>query len=212
MTDHYAAKNAATSYNIAVCGPDGDEVRWLKGLGDREGYEIAWYASLDAALAGDLCVDCLLVDLDAGGDQALELICELEARNSAVPIIAFGGHPSIRQVVDAMQHGLVDVYIAPYDYAEMASAIRSAILLSMSRREASMRAHRVRHLTPREKQILAAIAHGHSNKEAAWQLGISPRTVEVHRANVMHKLAVRTLADLVRVSVDDEASDHPGHG
>jgi FixJ family two-component response regulator len=148
----------------------------------------------------------------AGGDQALELICELEARNSAVPIIAFGGHPSIRQVVDAMQHGLVDVFIAPYDYAEMASAIRSAILLSMSRREASMRAHRVRHLTPREKQILAAIAHGHSNKEAAWQLGISPRTVEVHRANVMHKLAVRTLADLVRVSVDDEASDHPGHG
>jgi two-component system, LuxR family, response regulator FixJ len=115
------------------------------------------------------------------------------------------GHADVAMAVDAMKAGVVDFLEKPFDEAALLAAIESARQRASGaagrQAEREEIAARIAQLTPREKDVFEAIAAGESNKSAALTLGISPRTVEIYRANVMEKMRARTLSDLVRMAL-----------
>lgn len=123
-------------------------------------------------------------------------------RQRPIPVFMTLQEPNLQLGVAAMRLGAEDVFSAPIDIEFAINRIKEALAHSVQRLGPGGRRLEVRgfsHLTQRERQVLQLIANGHSNKEAALDLGISPRTVEVHRARVMEKMGARNTADLVRI-------------
>ena len=147
----------------------------------------------------------VITDVRMPGMNGLELVERLKRLRVAHPVIVLTGHADVAMAVDAMKAGVVDFLEKPFDDAALLNAVEAAKarLASPADRSnvgAEIRA-RIANLTPREKDVFDAVAAGESNKSAAQILGISPRTVEIYRANVMEKLQARTLADLVRMAL-----------
>jgi two-component system, LuxR family, response regulator FixJ len=148
--------------------------------------------------------DAVLLDLQLPGASGLEVLKELDARNYPAPIFIISGQGNIPIAVDSMQRGAIDFIEKPFNAGIVVSRVREAI---KARENGSAAKNGVisrlfpghQRLTPREHQVLGQIAGGASNKEAGSHLGISPRTVEVHRARIMEKLAAKNAADLVRI-------------
>jgi FixJ family two-component response regulator len=146
---------------------------------------------------------CLVLDLRMPGMTGLELQDALERSGHALPIVFISGHADIPASVKAMKAGAIDFLTKPVDDRQLLSAIEQALA-----RDAAARADRAERdaaraalgrLTPREGQVCAHVATGKLNKQIAGELGISEKTVKVHRARVMEKLAVASVAELVRV-------------
>ena len=140
-----------------------------------------------------------MVDMDG-----LALQADLKARGIAVPVIVITGHGEVKLAVQAMKAGAVDFLEKPFTQHDLVESVKCALVTASQMRTASedaaAAAELLALLTPRERDAFDQLVNGHSNKIVAYHLGISPRTVEIHRANLMDKMHVRGLADLVRIS------------
>jgi two-component system response regulator FixJ len=147
----------------------------------------------------------IITDVRMPGMTGLELVARLAEWKVIHPIIVLTGHADVAMAVEAMKAGVVDFIEKPFDDESLLAAVELSRqrLEGEAGRQAEQDEVRARmaHLTPREKDVFEAIAAGESNKSAAQKLGISPRTVEIYRANVMEKMRARTLSDLVRMAL-----------
>ncbi|MDH4125365.1 MAG: response regulator transcription factor [Gammaproteobacteria bacterium] len=149
---------------------------------------------------------CLVLDIRMPGLGGLELQDELIARGSTLPVIFITGHGDVPMAVEAMQKGAVDFILKPFRDQELLDRIRFALQTDKQRR-AEFEQHanieqRLEKLTKRERQVFDLVVTGKPNKVIAFELGVSQRTVEIHRARVMEKMQARSLADLVRMHID----------
>lgn len=147
---------------------------------------------------------CVLLDIQMPEVDGLEVQTELRERGVAFPVIVMTGHGDVEVAVRAMKSGAVDFIEKPFAKETMVEAIGEAFARldrssakSRRREEAELL---VNSLTPREYEVLAGLAKGHPNKTIGYDLEISPRTVEIHRANLMKKLDVHNLSDLLRIA------------
>lgn len=169
------------------------------------------YASALALLerVGVLEAGCILTDVRMPEMSGLELVQELKRRGVPHPIIMLTGHADVALAVQAMKAGVDDFLEKPFQPEALLASVRQAIAAGAERmnrtRERADIERRIAQLTGREREVFAAVARGLSNKEAAIELGISPRTVEIYRANVMSKMQADTLSQLVRMALAAEA-------
>jgi FixJ family two-component response regulator len=147
---------------------------------------------------------CLVLDLAMPGLGGLELQRTLERQASPLPIIFLTGRGDIAMSVEAMKHGAADFLTKPVDAAALIAAIGDALARSRARRIADAERDRVARclatLTGRERQVLERVVAGKLNKQIAAELGTAEKTVKYHRANLMRKMGVRVVADLVRMA------------
>jgi two-component system response regulator FixJ len=170
------------------------------------GYAVSTYASGDAFLqaAKDAEPGCVLLDVRMPGMDGLEVQKVMAERGIAMPVVVLTGHGDVTVAVRAMKGGAVDFIEKPFEKAVLLIAI-SAALERLDNAEArtaraSDAAVAIAALTGREQDVLNGMAQGHPNKTIAFDLGISPRTVEVHRANLMAKLQVKSLSEALRIA------------
>jgi two-component system response regulator FixJ len=155
-------------------------------------------------------VGCIVTDVRMPGMDGLELQRRLQADKNAIPVIVMTGHGDIALAVEAMKAGAVDFIEKPFDDEVLIGAIKSA--LSRVRQEsdhhsaASEVRNRLKRLSERERQVLEGLVAGKPNKIIAYDLGISPRTVEIYRANVMTKMQADSLSALVRMALLERPS------
>lgn len=174
----------------------------------RHGYRTETYPDAEALLAAlaQLAPGCLVVDLRMPGMDGLALQQELLRRGCLLPTIMVTGHAAVAEAVRAMKAGAVDFLEKPYGEAALLGAVRAALarLEQGSQGEARrlQAAARLALLSPREREVLQALAEGQANKAIAASLGISPRTVEIHRARLMEKLGSRSLAEVLRIAIE----------
>ncbi|SFK04224.1 response regulator transcription factor [Caulobacter sp. UNC279MFTsu5.1] len=179
------------------------------------GYAVSTYASGDAFLqaAKDAEPGCVLLDVRMPGMDGLEVQKIMAERGIAMPVVVLTGHGDVTVAVRAMKGGAVDFIEKPFEKAVLLTAIVAAFerLDDVEARaaRASDAAVAIAALTSREQDVLKGMAQGLPNKTIAFDLGISPRTVEVHRANVMAKLQVKSLSEALRIAfaagLQDEA-------
>jgi len=146
---------------------------------------------------------CLLLDVRMPGMDGLELQESLRRQGLALPVIIMTAHGDITTVRTALKSGAVDFLEKPVDPAALLAAVRTALDADAARRRTALEAEGARQrlsvLTARERQVMELVAKGCHNREIAETLGISPRTVEVHKARVMEKLQVQSVPELVRI-------------
>ena len=177
----------------------------MQALMDSVNIEHEIYASGDEFLAGvdDHRAGCLVLDIRMPGLGGLELQEELIKRGSTLPIIFITGHGDVPMAVDAMQKGAVDFIQKPFRDQDLLDRIREGLKTDQERREEQQKhaevAERLARLTNREREVFDLVVTGKPNKVIAYELGVSQRTVEIHRARVMEKMQARSLADLVKM-------------
>lgn len=146
---------------------------------------------------------CLVLDIRMPGLGGLELQEKLNDLDSSLPIIFITGHGDVPMAVEAMQKGAIDFIQKPFRDQELLDGISAAVKTDQERRSArdekSEVLSRIAILTNREREVLDLVVTGKPNKVIAYDLGVSQRTVEIHRARVMEKMQAKSLADLVRM-------------
>ncbi|MEJ2171681.1 MAG: response regulator transcription factor [Woeseiaceae bacterium] len=146
---------------------------------------------------------CLVLDIRMPGLGGLELQEELVKRGNMLPIIFITGHGDVPMAVEAMQKGAVDFIQKPFRDQDLLDRVRDALMTDKERREENERhtevEKRLARLTNREREVFDLVVTGKPNKVIAYELGVSQRTVEIHRARVMEKMQARSLADLVKM-------------
>ena len=190
-----------------VCIVDDDEAirESLRLLLFANGIGCQVYPSADAFLADPepAAIDCMLLDIRMPGTDGLELFRILQKRHLAFPVIFITGHGDIPLAVSAIKQGAHDFLTKPFGEGELLRAVASAIEdyrdSRAQRLELQQLQARADACTPREQDVMRLLAEGHSNKGVAEALGISPRTVEIHRAHVMEKMDADSLPALVRM-------------
>jgi FixJ family two-component response regulator len=157
---------------------------------------------------------CLVADIRMPGLSGLELQQRLNEKRAGVPVIFITGHGDVPMAVNAMKSGASDFVQKPFRDQDLIDRIHKALALDRERRELSAEQDMIRErlalLTPREAEVMKRVVRGQANKVIALDLGVSQRTVELHRARVMRKLKMRSLAELVtavgKVITSDEVS------
>ena len=144
---------------------------------------------------------CVVADLRLPGMTGVELQAELARRASPLPFIIITAHGDVPTARAAFHANAVDFLEKPFDHAQLRSAIERAFSFEERRLQRDTEVRRLAELTPRERDVLECAARGLHAKEIAAALGISPRTVEVHKTRIMEKLGVRNLAELVRFAL-----------
>lgn len=151
---------------------------------------------------------CLVLDVRMPGMSGLELQRELNLRGATIPVIFITGHGDIPMAVEAMQQGAFDFLAKPFRDQELIDRVQRALAKDGTTRAALKERERIRErlqsLTPREGEVLSLMTQGKPNKIMAHELGVSQRTVEIHRARVMEKSGASSLAQLVRMVMDQE--------
>ena len=170
-------------------------------------YRVATYASAMAflrALPG-ISRGCIVTDVRMPEVSGIELLQRLREAGVSLPVIVITGHADVPLAVEAMRFGAVDFLEKPFDGETFVASVRSALApLQKVDREQARKAQvqeRVASLSARERQVLDGLVIGNPNKTIAYDLGISPRTVEIYRANVMSKMNASSLSDLVRMTL-----------
>ncbi len=151
---------------------------------------------------------CLVLDIRMPGMSGIELQRELTQRDSMLPIIFITAHGDIPMAVDAVRHGAMDFIQKPFDDTELVAKVKRALADSVDRHEDDLERAGIRRraetLTAREREVMAQVVQGKANKVIASDLGVSQRTVEIHRARVMEKMQAGSLAHLVRMVLISE--------
>jgi two-component system response regulator FixJ len=187
---------------------DDTEVRQsLSFLLATAGLAVRLYESATAFLNGakERPSGCILTDVRMPGIDGIEFLRRLKARGFTLPVIVMTGHADVALAVEAMKEGATDFIEKPFDDDLLIGAIRSA--LEAHERAARQRGQsaeieaRLDSLSERERQVLEGLVAGKANKVIAYDLGISPRTVEIYRANVMSKMQAGSLSELVRMTL-----------
>ncbi len=163
------------------------------------------YASADAFLASfdPARPGCLVLDVRMPGTSGLELQARLHERGAALPIVFLTAHGDIEMAVRAVKAGAADFVQKPFRDQDLLDKLQAALAqdaeLRRQRADVEEIGSRIASLTPRERQLLELVVAGRANKEIAQDLGISQRTVEIHRAHVMRKMGADSVTDLVRL-------------
>jgi two-component system response regulator FixJ len=191
--------------SLVVVIDDHESVRdSLRALLESSGLSVRGYASAVAYLEDGSVGDCVLVDMRMPQMTGLELQQELNKRNSPVPVIVITGHGDVPLAVTAMRAGAFDFLEKPFDDDVLLDSIQRALAEGrrtvQTQTESRAAAALIAALTSREHEVLDHLVLGKSNKLIAHELGISPRTVETHRARLQEKLKARGLSDLVRLT------------
>lgn len=188
---------------------DDDAVRdSLATLLEASGFAVSAYASATAFLDGVETTPsgCVVTDVSMPEMTGLELLRRLSDRLAQFPVIVLTGEADVPTAVEALKNGALDLIEKPYSAETIIAAVRQAMTqLAAQSDRASRRneaAERLAALSARESEVLAGVVKGHSNKEIARELGISPRTVEAYRANLMMKMEADSLSDLVRMAIE----------
>jgi FixJ family two-component response regulator len=146
---------------------------------------------------------CLVLDVRMPGMSGLEMQHELNVRGATIPVIFITGHGDIPMAVEAMQHGAFDFLQKPFRDQELLDRVQRALVRDTEYRARLRQTDRIRErlasLSPREREVLDLVTQGKANKMVAGDLGVSQRTVEIHRAHVMQKMEAGSLAELVRM-------------
>jgi FixJ family two-component response regulator len=138
--------------------------------------------------------------------SGLELQEELNRRGAIIPVIFISGHADVPMAVEAIQHGAFDFLQKPFSDQDLIDRIQRALAADAGNRQALSQLDELRKryasLTPREQEVLVLVTDGRANKVMAGDLGLSQRTIEIHRARVMEKMGARSVAQLVRMTLD----------
>lgn len=184
-----------------------DSLSLMLGLG---GYTTRVFADAESFLMAfqDQWSGCVVADLRLPGMSGVELQARVRSRGSPIPFVIITAHGDVPAAREAFRAEAVDFIEKPFDESQLRSAIDTAFALERRRLDANQvrkaDAEKLSRLTPREREVLEQAVRGLHAKEIAALLGISPRTVEVHRTRIMEKLEVRNIAELVRFAVAAE--------
>ena len=188
----------------------------LSLLLEAAGLSVRTYDSATAFLKAlpNLGAGCVLTDVRMPELDGLELQRRLAELGIRLPVIVMTGHGDVPIAVEALKAGAADFLEKPFDDVQLLAAVSSALAASQRTRDEEVAmagiARRLASLTPREREVLDKLVAGQPNKTIAYDLGSSPRTVEVHRARVMEKMGVRSLPELVRMTIAAERAAPSG--
>jgi FixJ family two-component response regulator len=189
-----------------------DSLQWLL---EGKDYRVRCYDSAEAFLSryDQREVACLIVDIRMAGMSGLELQEKLLERHSPLPIVFITGHGDVPMAVDTMKKGAMDFIQKPFKEQELVSLVERMLEAAKGsfseHQQAASRDALLSKLTGREAQVLERIVAGRLNKQIADDLGISIKTVEAHRANIMEKLNANTVADLLKIALGSHNSKTP---
>jgi FixJ family two-component response regulator len=193
--------------NIFVVDDDPSVRKGLGRLLRSMGYQVQTFGSAEEFLQNATDCSgpaCLVLDVKMPGLDGLDLQKQLQQRDYVMPIVFITGHGDIPMSVKAMKTGAINFLTKPFDEEDFVKAVKEALDKDMANRRAMNEREsileRVRSLTPREYEILTYVITGMLNKQIAYDLNISEKTVKVHRGRVMEKLAVDSVAELVRLA------------
>jgi two-component system, LuxR family, response regulator FixJ len=195
--------------NSRVCIVDDDRavLAALSSLLTAEGYAVRAHESARTFLdmiQQDDC-GCLVADVRMPEMSGLDLLAEMKERRVSMPVIVITTHGDVSLAVAAMKRGAVDFFKKPFDGGALLDSVRAALAREESEpapdAETQMIKERFATLSKREKEVLAALLNGQPNKTIANELGISKRTIEVHRANIMKKTQATSFVELVRMAL-----------
>ena len=191
---------------VHVVDDDAAVRRSLERLLSSAGFAAVSYPTPKAILeaAPGLAAGCILLDVQMPGMDGLMLQAELRARGGGLPVIVMTGQGDVATAVRAMKAGAADFIEKPFSDEVLVTAIEAALgkVGQIGRdRDTAAAAQRIATLSPREREVLEGLVGGRSNKEIAFDLGISIRTVEVHRSRMMERLDVRQFAEAIRLAV-----------
>jgi two-component system response regulator FixJ len=188
---------------------DDDAVRdSLTMLLDASGFSVSAYASAGAFLEGldNAASGCVVTDVCMPEISGLDLLRRLSDRLPQFPVIVLTGEADVPIAVEALKNGALDLIEKPYSADTIVAAVRQALTQLEVRSDRDSRrseaAERLAALSTREREVLEGVVKGLSNKEVARELGISPRTVEAYRANLMMKMGADSLSELVRMAIE----------
>jgi FixJ family two-component response regulator len=190
---------------VFIVDDDVSVQRGLSRLIRSAGIETQTFSSAEEFLAAGLAArpGCLIIDLRMPGMNGLELQRSLAAQGHAIPVIFVSGESSIPDTVEAIKGGAVDFIAKPFADSQLLAAIFQALYKDANSRSARSEEELLRQryelLTPREKEVCCLVAEGLLNKQVGFKMGVSEKTVKIHRARVMDKLNVRSLPELVRL-------------
>lgn len=203
---------------VYVVDDDASIRRLLIWLMEKEGVRVEGFASAEAFLAAYQPASserdgpgprCLVLDLSLGGLNGLDVQRQLKERGVDIPVVFISGTAQVTQAVQAVKEGAVDFIVKPFDYRKVVEIISACLQRSRAAREQraqteTMRAH-LAALTPREREVMDCVVAGKLNRMIADELHVSIKTVEAHRARIMEKLRVHSVAELVRLSMSATA-------
>lgn len=182
---------------------------------EQEGFRTSSFADGPAMLSAFLhrTPEAILIDVHMPGPSGLDVLKQIMGKRFSGPIFMISGRADIPMAVEAIKSGAFDMIEKPFDADKVVGQVREALAVKARKRAergdpiAALGPDGASMLTPRERDVLQELVRGASNKEAGRSLGISPRTIEVHRARIMEKLGARNAADLVRVIYNERRSD-----
>ena len=191
---------------VVVVIDDHEAVRHsLRVLLESAGFHVRDYSSALNYLQSGMDGDCIVADMRMPQMSGMELQTELGRRQVKTPLILITGHGDVSLAVAAMRAGAYDFLEKPVDDEYLLQSVKKALAEGSktreTARESKMAAELIAGLTQREREVLDRLVQGMSNKLVAYELGISPRTVETHRARLQTKLKARDLSNLVRISI-----------
>jgi two-component system, LuxR family, response regulator FixJ len=201
------SENAAAQRVVHVIDDDEGLRESLAFLLRSAALEVRSFDSAKAFLNGlpDAALGCVITDVRMPDMSGIELLRRLKELKVGVPVIVITGHGDIALAVEAMKIGASDFFEKPFDDDLLLASVRAALRQQADQTKRSAERadieHRISTLSPREKDVLAGLIDGRANKQIAFDLGISPRTVEIYRANLMNKMQAGSLSDLVRMAL-----------
>ena len=213
-----ASEGVATRRVVDVIDDDEGLRKSLAFLLRSAALEVRSFESAKAFLQAlpDAAPSCVITDVRMPDISGIELLRRLKELKIGVPVIVITGHGDIALAVEAMKMGAADFFEKPFDDDLLLASVRAALRQQADQtKRGAERAeieHRIATLSSREKDVLAGLIEGRANKQIAFELGISPRTVEIYRANLMNKMQANSLSDLVRMAllVEMLGSSKPG--
>lgn len=178
----------------------------IRALLESVGFAVRDYPSAKTFLQDVIpATSCLIADIRMPEIDGLQLQEEIVRRGMELPVIIMTGHGDVPFAVRAMKAGAIDFIEKPFDEQLLLAAAERALKLGEIKQSKAAQIKSAQELiallTPRERHVLDQLVAGRSNKIAAFELGISPRTIEIHRAHIMEKMNARSLSDLVRIAL-----------
>jgi two-component system, LuxR family, response regulator FixJ len=192
---------------IYVVDDDKPALDSLSLLLTTEGYAVRSHESagtfLDAIKQNER--GCVITDARMPGMSGLDLLAAMKERRISLPVIVVTGHGDVHLAVEAMKRGAIDFFEKPLQAGALLASVRSALMsandIYPSNAETRILQKRFATLSKREKEVLAGLVRGQLNKVMAHELGLSPRTVEIHRTNLMKKMQTKSLPELVKMAL-----------